>query len=90
MESIAYHQIIKFSVYSSRCYPWELSALAVKARKMDLFELMPLLTDEYVSNIYNKYDIDRLNILYQYTLSVCLMKISSLTFPRLLSENFEY
>ena len=64
--------------------------MAVKARKMDLFELMPLLTDEYVSNIYNKYDIDRLNILYQYILSICLMKVLSLTFPRLLSENFEY
>ena len=51
---------------------WEDSALAVKARKLDLFELMPLLTKEYDPNVHDKYGIDGLskNKLYQYTLSI--------------------
>ena len=51
---------------------WEESDLAVKARKLDLFELMPLLTKEYDPNVHDKYGIDGLskNKLYQYTLSI--------------------
>ena len=51
---------------------WEDSALAVKARKLDLFELMPLLTKEYDPNVHDKYGIDGLSKdeFYRYTLSI--------------------
>ena len=44
----------------------------VKARKLDLFELMPLLTKEYDPNVHDKYGIDGLSKdeLYRYTLSI--------------------
>lgn len=51
---------------------WEDSDLAVKARRLLLFQLMPLLTDEYDPDIYDEYDIDGLSVdeMYHYTLSI--------------------